>query len=175
MSLPLSNDTDTIDRGSDVRALAWFLITIVVCCTAVIGYSMYAAALRPGAPIVEVVPATEMAEVFERLRDQVADDAVIGTQFRAGDLADIAQYEFHIYSLEVRNNGFLPAEYVRLDVTPQHGDILQVEEEGSNVLAPMNSAELRAVVLAEISGGTTREWMLTYYIWGNGYSVRIPQ
>lgn len=163
-------------RGSgSVRVVAWILVVVVIVLAAFLGYSLYAAELKATVRGVQVLPATERMEEFSALRLAVEEQALRGTLFQQGPLGNAEEYEFHVYTVDVRNNGFFQADWVRLDVQPEPGDMLQPEQESASVLIGMSTGALQVNVLAERGSNTARQFALTYFILGSPYSVRIAQ
>ncbi len=158
-----------------MRIVAWVLVVVTAIVGALIAYSLYAAELSVSMGEVRVVPASDMAEQFQRLQQATRERAVIGRQFQVNELGDAYAYEFHIYTARVRNNGLIPADWIRLDVEPGPGDVLQVDGEGASMLPAMSSGELQAVVLAQKGSTTARKFSLTYFIWSRLYNLSAEQ
>jgi hypothetical protein len=156
-----------------MRVIAWLLVVAVILLGLALGYSLYAAALQTAVTEVVVVPAVERQEEFDELRRAVEERALLGSQFVEEPLGDPADYEFHVYDVTVSNNGFLPADWIRLDVQPEAGDVLQVDREGVNLLPSMSSGTLEATVLARRGTPTARRLSLTYFIWSRLYNLPV--
>ena len=158
-----------------MRILAWFLVAVVLIAGALLGYSLYAAALHVTVQGVQTVPAAQMPDTFAALRQQVQDEALLGTAFREGPLGDTEDYVFHLYTVQVRNVGFLPADWIKLDVQPGPGDVLQSEPETASMLPALQSGALQATVLAEADASTPRDLRITYFVFGRPYSLTAHQ
>jgi len=156
-----------------MRALAWALFLITICVGLLIVYSLYAAELGVIQAEVRVVPAGEMAPQFQALYRATQERALLGKQFDAGPTDDPGAYEFHIYTVQLRNNGLIPADWVRLDLRPETGDILQADSEGAAQLPALSSGEVQLVVLAHQGSTTARQLSLTYFIWSRLYNIPI--
>ena len=156
-----------------MRVVAWVLIGLTVCAGVLIVFSLYAAELRITVGEVRVVPAAEMQDQFLALKQAVEERALLGRQFLAEPIGEPSAYEFHIYNVHLRNNGLIPADWVRLEVRPDTGDVLQTENENANILPAMSDGELQAVVLAQQGAGTARKLSLTYFIWSRFYNILI--
>lgn len=156
-----------------MRIVAWAMVVVVVIVAGLIGYSLFAAEMRVEAVAVKVVPATEMSEEFLALRQDTMEQAVRGLQFDPEELGDPSGYAFHIYSAQIRNNGFLQADWVRMDVQAQQGDILQSDKENAGMLPGGTVGELQTVVLARTGTATPRDLLLTYFVMGRPYKVSV--
>lgn len=158
-----------------VRIVAWVLLAVTICVGALIAYSMYAAELAVTVDEVRVVPAGDMMEQFQALQRAVQERALLGRQFQEDPLGDSYAYEFHIYTVRLRNNGLIPADWIRLEVQPEVGDVLQSDGESTGMLPAMSSGELQAVVLAHRGSDTARKLSLTYFIWSRLYNITLER
>jgi len=156
-----------------MRAAALALLLITVCVGLLIAYSLYAAELRVTQAEVRVVPAEDMITQFQALNRAVRERALLGKQFQEGPIDNPAAYEFHLYTVRLRNNGLIPADWVRLDVQPEPGDVLQSEGEDAGRLPAMGEGEFQAVVLARRDAGAARQLSLTYFIWSRLYNIPV--
>jgi len=156
-----------------VRFVAWALLIITICVGLLIAYSLYAAELGVTSAEVRVVPAGEMITQFHGLHRAVQERALLGKQFQEDFTDDPNAYEFHIYTVHLRNNGLIPADWIRLDVRPEPGDVLQSDSEGAGRLPAVSSGAIQLVVLAQRGAGAARQLSLTYFVWGRSYSIPI--
>ena len=156
-----------------MRVAAWVLLFVTICLGLLIGYSLYAAELRVTRPEARVVPAADMLAQFQALHRAVQERALLGRQFQQGPDDDPSAYVFHIYTVRLRNDGLIPAEWVRLDVEPGPGDVLQAEGESAGHLAALSSGDMQLLVLAQHGATTARRLTLTYFVWGRAYSIPI--
>ena len=103
----------------------------------------------------------------------VAAGAFAGTPFSTGDIGEAEDCQFYEYTLRLRNDTFLPAEVIEIQVTPMNGDILQTADPEARDLAPRSVGEFSAVILTDIGMHNVRELTLTYYLWGLPFSTRL--
>ncbi|MCL2812348.1 MAG: hypothetical protein FWD25_10755 [Clostridia bacterium] len=156
-----------------MRVLAWALLVITIFAGLLIAYSLYAAELRVTQAQVRVAPAAEMATQFQGLYRAVQERAVLGKQFQEGPTDDPDAYDFHIYTVHLRNNGLVPADWVRLDVLPEPGAVLQSESESAGYVPAVSPGEIQLVVLAQRGASPARQLSLTYFIWGRSYNLPV--
>jgi len=157
-----------------MRVVAWALLLITIFVGLLIGYSLYAAELAITQAEVRVVPATEMVTQFQGLHRAVQERALIGKELlEQGPTDDPDAYEFHIYTVHLRNNGVIPADWVRLDVLPGPGAVLQSEGESAGYLPAMSPGEIQLVVLAQRGASPSRQLSLTYFIWSRSYNLPV--
>lgn len=158
-----------------MRTVAWIMVALVLCVGAALAYSLYAAELGAVVIGVEVTPASDRAEEFSALRQAVEERSLIGVLFLAEPLGEPGEYEFHTYTVRGKNNGFLPADWIRMDVRPEAGDVLQIDKESANQLPAMSEGVMELTVLAKRGSGAERELSMTYFIWSRLYRVSVRQ
>ncbi len=158
-----------------MRIVAWILIVVTLAVGLGLAYSLYATQLSVSAVGVQVVSAAERMEEFTALRQAVEERSLIGTAFSDEQIGSVDGYEFHIYTVRGKNNGFLAADWIRLDVEAQPGDVLQVEREGANRLPAMSEGEIELVVLAKRNASTARNLTMSYFVLSRLYNVNVAQ
>jgi len=156
-----------------MRVAAYALLIITICAGLLIAYSLYAAELRVTQAEVRVVPASDMIIQFQSLHRAVRERALLGKQFEEGPEDDPAAYEFHVYTVGLRNRGLIPADWARLDVRPEPGIVLQSDSESAGQVPALGSGEIQLVTLARRGSGAARRLSLTYFIWSRSYSIPI--
>lgn len=156
-----------------MRVAAWTLLVIAICVGLLIAYSLYGAELRVEQAQVRVVPADDMITQFQSLHRAVQERALLGKQFEEGPTDDPDAYEFHVYTVRIRNDGLIPADWVRLDVQPEPGTVLQSDSESVSQLPSLGSGEIQLVVLARRGSSTASRLSLTYFIWSRSYNVSV--
>jgi len=156
-----------------MRIVAWALLVITVFAGLLIAYSLYAAELNITQAEVRVVPAGDMVTQFQGLHRAVQERALLGKAFQEGPADDPDAYEFHIYTVNLRNNGFIPADWVRLDVLPQPGAVLQSDGESAGFVPAMSPGEIQLAVLAQRGASPSRQLSLTYFIWSRSYNLPV--
>ncbi len=156
-----------------MRVIAWILVAVVIAIAALLGYSMYAAELTLGASGCKVVAASDMAEQFAQLQQDVADQALKGVAFVNEPVGEIGEYSFHLYTVAVANRGFLAADWVELNVTAGEGDILQVTPQQVSMLPGLKEGQVTCTVLARADASTARDLTLTYFVFGRPYKLAL--
>jgi len=156
-----------------MRVAACALLIITICVGLLIAYSLYAAELKVTQAEVRVVPAGEMITQFQSLHRAVGERALLGKQFEEGPADDPGAYEFHVYTVGLRNNGLIPADWVRMDVRPEPGIVLQSDSESAGQVPALRSGEIQLVTLARRGSDAARQLSLTYSIWSRSYSIPI--
>jgi len=156
-----------------MRALAWILLIVTICVGLLIAYTLYAAELKVELAEVRVVPAGGMVTEFQSLHRAVQERALLGKQFEEGPADDPGAYDFHLYTVRLRNNGLVPADWVRLDVRPEPGAVLQSDSESAGEIPAMSAGEIQLVVLARRGASAARQLSLTYFIWSRTYNIPV--
>ncbi len=122
--------------------------------------------------------AADAADSFNAILDEVDGKTFTGTLLSGsqGDMANNYKAEdcqFLTYTLRLRNDSFIPAEAVELQVTPMAEDILQTADLIRHDLPARSSGELSATILTSKSTHNVREVDVTWYMWGLPFSKRV--
>ena len=117
--------------------------------------------------------AQDQPAVFQTLKDQLAVNAFTGTPFDVSGIGDPEDYQFYEYTLRVRNDSFLRAEVIEIQVTPMAGDVLQISDLDAHDLAPRSSGSFTAAILTAREMHNIRELTMTYYLCGLPFSSRV--
>lgn len=128
----------------------------------------------------QALPASEQPQQFARWMDALQNDSVQGTVYDPDAAGSPEDYYFSVYEITVGNSGLLPADMVEVQMAPLKGDVLSYSGQVSmgqdiNVpvkVAPGKSATLQHVVLSRQNTNHAREFIITYYIWGNPFTVK---
>ena len=122
--------------------------------------------------VVAVEAATQL-EIFNELRQQVESGSVLGTAYTGQTwLEDASNYQFYTYTIRLRNNCFVTAEMIEVQVTPMDGDVLQIGDYSVKQLAGRSTGDLQATILTTVNMHPVRELNVTYYIWGMPFTLK---
>ena len=119
------------------------------------------------------VDAADQAEVFQRLKEQIASDAFAGTPFQTAGLGEAEAYQFYTYTVRIRNNTFVRAEVAEVQVTPMNGDVAQMAAETAVSVPARGKGQVQAVILTSKEMHSVRELTVTYYLWGLPFTERL--
>ena len=128
--------------------------------------------------VVEAAGVSELAastqpELFAELRDQVRLGAVVGTQFvNATELGSAGDYQFLTYTVRLRNDCYVSADMVELQVTPMTGDVLQLGTSADVKLPSKATTDISASILTKADMHPIREVTVTYYVWGVPFTLK---
>lgn len=157
-------------------ALAAVLLGGAVLVYGVIGTRLDAKVHKP-----VVLAAAEHKAEFERLQKAVRNRSLIGTAFTQDIEGSADDYNLVIYTVTLSNRGLLPAQMAELVISPSDQDILCYTDgsgqgEIPDIEVPTGgSASIRGVLLTRASSRqtTVRDLYISYYIWGNPFTIRI--
>lgn len=155
-----------------MKYLAILSVLALIICLIGVGYLYMTATVTVEATGVVAVEASTQPELFEQLRRQVETNSVLGTPFTSQPLGDAAGYQFYTYTIRLRNNCFIPAEMVELQVTPMQGDVLQLGTAVTQPLAARSTGDLSVTILTDINMHAVREVNISYYMWGIPFNLR---
>jgi hypothetical protein len=163
-----------------VKKAAMISLAAVLICGALLIYALVGTRLviEPHPP--RVLPASEHAAEFERLKKAAAQKSLVGTLYAQNVPGGAADYELVIYTVTLRNRGLLPARMAEMNISPAQNDILcytdgSAEGQVPEVTVPAGgSRDIRCVLLSKKAArqGAVRDTYISYYIWGNPFTVR---
>ena len=155
-----------------MKFLAGLMVLILLCSIGGVAWLYLEATVTVEATGTAVVEATAQPELFRTLSHQMRNDAVIGTTFRHTALDQPADYQFTVYTVRLKNNCFLTADMVEVQVTPMQGDVLQLADGSARALAARSTGDLGATILTDINMHSVRELNISYYMWGMPFTIR---
>ena len=119
-----------------------------------------------------VVEASAQPALFQQLQQQMRNQAVVGTTFRQTELGSADDYQFTVYTVRLKNNCFITADMVEVQVSPMEGDILQIGQSAALALSARSTGDIQTTVLSTLGTHTIRELTVTYYLWGLPFTVK---
>lgn len=155
-----------------MKFLAMLMVLILLAGVVGVGWLYMTSTVTVEAARVVAMEASAQEEFFRTLRDQVASGHVIGTLYDADALGDSAGYQFYTYTVRLKNNTFLTADMVELQVTPMDGDVLQVGDDTARALPAKSTGDIQATILTDVGMHSVRELNVTYYMWGVPFTLR---
>ena len=119
------------------------------------------------------VEAATQPELFSQLRQQVESGSVLGTAYTSQTWLDGAEnYQFYTYTLRLRNDCFVPADMIEVQVTPMDGDVLQIGDYSVKQLTARTTGDLQVTILTAIGMHPVRELNVSYYVWGMPFTLK---
>ena len=116
--------------------------------------------------------AADQPEIFRELKRQTETGTFTGTPFETDGLGEAADYQFFTYSVKMRNDTFVRAETVQIQIAPMNGDVLQTAETAPGQIPARGAGEAGATILTRKNMHNVREIVVTYYLWGMPFSLR---
>lgn len=155
-----------------MKFLAGLMVLLLLCSIGGVAWLYLEATVTVEATGTAVVEATAQPELFRTLSHQMRNDAVIGTTFRHAELQQPSDYQFTVYTVRLKNNCFLTADMIEVQVSPLAGDVLQIGYDTAYALKPRTTGDIQATVLSDIGTQTMREVTVTYYMWGLPFTLK---
>ena len=112
-----------------MKYAAIFMVLVLIASLVGVGYLYLTANVTVQAVGVTAVEASTQPALFEELARQVENRQVLGTASSSVPLGSVENYQFYTYTVRLRNNSFVTADMVEVQVTPMEGDVLQIEFE----------------------------------------------
>ena len=155
-----------------MKPVAIFLIILCVAALAGVGFLFATANLTVTGTGCVATDGADQAETFALLKNQVATDTFTGTPFRTEEMGEAGEYQFYTYTVRLRNDCFLKAEVVELQVTPMDGDVLQMGDGEEHSLRARSTGDISATILTEKGKHNVRELTVSWYFWGLPFTTR---
>ena len=156
-----------------MKPAAILLMVLCLAALAGVGWLYFSADLTVEEVSCVAYAAQDQPAVFQALKDQLASGSFTGTPFDASGLSAPEDYQFLEYTLRLRNDTFLKAEVIEIQVTPMTGDILQLSDPDAHDLPARSGGAFTAAILTSREMHSIRELTLTYYLWGLPFSARV--
>ena len=120
---------------------------------------------------VELTPATDVQDVFDRAMEQVQNRTFIGRVLSDTQGLTAEDCVMLRYTVRLSNKGFFPAEWIALVVEPQLGedsrDVLQLDDGSAHVLGAGKRGDLTAVIVhTGDASDTARTLHIVCYVLG---------
>lgn len=118
------------------------------------------------------VEAATQPDLFASLQEQQRTGQVIGTSYTPDAIGSAENYQFYTYTVRLKNNCFLTADMVEVQVTPMTGDVMQLGDTSPKALPARSTGDIQATILTDVNMHSVRELNVTYYMWGIPFTLR---
>jgi hypothetical protein len=164
-----------------VKKAAIVLIALVIVAGGILAYAAVNTQLKVILNNAHMTPAAQLKGEFDRWMNALNNNSVQGTAFVSAANGTAEEYGFLVYSVTLKNNGLLPAEMAEVQVSPVQGDVLAYSSQaslGQNVnhpitVPPGEEEMLQLVLLTKSDSHAVRDIIITYYIWGHPFLVKV--
>ena len=156
-----------------MKAAAIISVILLIVCLLGIGVLYATSGTTVESVGVIAVEAATQPELFNQLRQQVESGSVLGTAYTSQTWLDGAEnYQFYTYTLRLRNDCFVPADMIEVQVTPMDGDVLQIGDYSVKQLTARTTGDLQVTILTAIGMHPVRELNVSYYVWGMPFTLK---
>ena len=155
-----------------MKPFAIFLILLCIAALAGVGYLYMTANLFISGTGCIASDALDLQDTFLALKDAVADETFTGTVFSSSDPGDASDCQFYFYTVRLKNDAFLPAKSVELQITPMEGDILSYGDLARHDLPARSTGDYQITLLTSKAMHSIREITVTWYFWGLPFSAK---
>ncbi len=155
-----------------MKFLAGLMVLVLLCAIGGVAWLYLEATVTVEATGTAVVEASVQPELFQTLSRQMRNGAVIGTTYRQTALDQPSDYQFTVYTVRLKNNCFLTADMIEVQVSPLQGDVLQIGHDTAFALKPRSTGDIQTTVLSDTGTPTMREVTVTYYMWGLPFTLK---
>ena len=161
-----------------IKTLAVVMLVITLAAAGAAVYGMLNLAPEVVGVVTTVTPAQQAQETFDSLRQAAAEGVFSGKVY--GDVTGLEAEDcaFVTYTVRVKNAGFLPAEWIALEVQPvsyEGGqDVLVLDNGGANVLPAGAQGDIALTLMTTITQNQPpRAISLTCYSFGRKQTVAV--
>jgi len=163
-------------RGLNILAIVVLVITIAA--AGAVLYGIKTLAPQVVSVTASVTPADQARDTFDAVIAQYGDGLFGGRVFGDVSALEAENCSFVTYAVRLKNNGFFPAEWISLDVTPlageAGGDVLQLENGGANVLYAGAQGDLAVTLLTTLNPPQQERTVeIVCYVFGRKQTVRV--
>ena len=155
-----------------MKYAAILMVVLLIASLVGVGYLYLTCNVTVEAIGVVAVEASTQPELFAQLAQQVESQGVQGTAFTTAPLSGAEDYQFYTYTIRLKNNCFVTADMVEVQVTPMEGDVLQLPDTTARALSARTTGDLNATILTDINMHSVRELNISYYMWGIPFTIR---
>ena len=155
-----------------MKYAAIFMVLVLIASLVGVGYLYLTANVTVQAVGVTAVEASTQPALFDELARQVENRQVLGTAYTSTPLGSMENYQFYTYTVRLRNNCFVTADMVEVQVTPMEGDVLQIGDDTARALPARSTGDITATILTDVNMHSVRELNITYYMWGVPFSLK---
>lgn len=155
-----------------MKYVAWFMAILLILALAGVGYLYASAHVIVDAFGAQAFEAQSQQATFDDLKHRLDNGTVLGTVFKSDPLGESSEYAFITYTVRLLNESLLSADMVEVQVVPTESDILQIGGSGVKSLAPKSRGDIGATILTQRNSDSMREIIVTYYIWGQSFSIK---
>ena len=156
-----------------MKPFAIILVVLVIAALAGLGWMFFSSRLDVSFESCATTDPLTQADVFSQLKESLENDTFIGTRYSTDPLSAPENYIFYTWTVDLRNNSFLPADVIEMQITPMSGDVLLIGDTAEHTLSPRTRGKLSATVLTARNSHSVREAIVTWYIWGLPFSTRL--
>ena len=156
-----------------MKAAAIISVILLIVCLLGVGVLYATSGMAVESVGVIAVEASTQPDLFSQLRQQVESGSVLGTAYTTQTwLDDASNYQFYTYTIRLRNDCFVPADMIEVQVTPMEGDVLQIGDYSVKQLTARTTGDLQVTILTAIGMHPVRELNVTYYVWGMPFTLK---
>lgn len=157
-----------------LNILAMIVLAATVAAAGAVLYGMKTLMPQVVSVTASSVVAAQAQDTLDAVRRQIDDGHFAGRVFGETDALDAQNLSFVTYTVRLKNNGFFPAEWISLDVTPLAGDVLQLENGGANVLYAGAQGDIAVTLLTGLDPAQQpREIGIECYVFGRKQTASV--
>lgn len=156
-----------------MKYVAWLMVLLLLATVGGVGYLYMTANITVESITFYSQAALEQQALFDGLQQRSDNDTVLGTIFDHNPIGAVEDYALYTYTLHLINDSMLQADMIEIQVIPMDGDIVQVGDSWPRSLSSRSEGDISATILTKSGTHAVRELIVTYYIWGVPFQVKV--
>jgi hypothetical protein len=148
------------------------MVALLVLAIAGVGYLYTTARVVVETLGAQAYEAQSQQPTFDDLKRRLENNTVVGTVFKNEPLGDASEYAFYTYTVRLLNESLISADMVEVQIVPVEKDVLQMGNTAVRSLSSRSKGDFAATILTRRDSGSSREIIITYYIWGKPFTIK---
>ena len=155
-----------------MKYVAWLMVVLLLCAIGGIGYLYMTANIVVTSIALSTQPATDQQALFADLKARLENGSALGTVFQSASLGGPEEYAFYTYTLNLKNQSFLQADMLEMQIVPMDGDVLQLRQTQPRAIGSRGEGNISGAILTKAGNHAVREIIITYYVWGIPFNMK---
>lgn len=155
-----------------LRITAIVAVSLLLVMVLMVGYMFMTAEVVVTNISAQGIATANDTDAFSQLTSSVKEDTFTGTLYqKPQEWKEASDYVYITYTLNVTNNCLVPIDMIEVQIVPLSQDILQLSNTQTPALAQRTSGDVSATILTAQDSHPVREIILSYYVWGFGFTL----
>ena len=155
-----------------MKYVAWLMVVLLLCAFGGFGYLYMTANIVVASIALSTQPAADQQALFDDLKARLENGTALGTVFQPAVSGGPEEYAFYTYTLHLKNQSFLQADMIEIQIVPMDGDVLQLRQTQAMAVGRRGEGDISGAILTKAGNHAVREIIITYYVWGIPFNIK---